>query len=185
MRLFLIPACLATMLAACADSVSVSYTYIPVRGVPGHADYAATQAPTPVVIRNTEFPPPTIVAALHKNNPRQNLIFSTDPPAGIDSGYRLLLTFDGRPAGGPQACREPFTASAPETPQRSPARSTTSIYGIFCVGPTLLSEAMATGPRLDSASDSRLPRLMGDLLSALMPKNETHEGSDSRCFRCN
>ncbi len=184
MRPLLIPACLAAMLAACADGVSVSYKHIPVRGVPGHADYAATQAPTPVVIRNAEFPPPAIVAALHRNNPRQHLIFSTYPPASIERGYRLLLTFDDRPIGGPQACRESAAAGAPAaaTP-RNPARSSTSVYGVFRLGPTLLSEAMASGPRLDSAADSRLPRLMGDLLSALMPTNDPVDGSTDRCFR--
>ncbi len=186
MRLLLIPACLAALLAACADGVSVSYKHIPVRGVPGHADYAAAQAPTPVVIRNAEFPSPTVVAALHRNNPRQHLIFSTEPPASIESGYRLLLTFDGRPTGGPQACREPVAAGAPAaTAPRDPARSSTSVYGVFCLGPTLLSEAMASGPRLDSAADSRLPRLLGDLLSALMPTNDPFEGSADRCFKCN
>jgi len=179
MRHTLIPIFLSLALAACAGSVSVSRNYIPQAGVPGHADYAATRGPTPVVMLNNPFPPPTIVAALQKNNPRQHLVFTTDPPASLAGGYRVLLAFDGMPAGDLQVCQGPPAAA----PNADPARASTSVYAAFCLGPRLLSEAVATAPKFDSERDPGLARLMGDLLVAIMPSRDPHETGSSRCFR--
>lgn len=183
MRYALIPVCLSVALGACADGVSVSHTYIPQRGVPGHAQYAAAQGPTPVVVRNTPIPPPMIVAALQKNNSRQDMVFTTDPPASMAAGYRVLLSFDDMPAGGLQICREPLAAAAAPTAGAAPP-ATTSVYGAFCLGPVLLSESVVMSPRLDSPRDPRLARLMGDLLAAIMPAHELPDGT-YRCYpRC-
>lgn len=171
---------LSTALAACADGVSVSHNYIPQHGVPRHADYAAALGPTPVVMPNAPFPPPTVVAAMHKNNPRHHLVFTTDPPANLAGGYRVLLTFDFRPAGDLRVCQQPPVV--PAAASEPPARAATRVYAAFCLGPALLSEAVATAPRLESPRDPRFSRLMGDLLAALMPQREPHEGGMSRCF---
>jgi hypothetical protein len=183
MRYALIPVCLSAALTACASGVSVSHTYIPQRGVPGHAQYAAAQGPTPVIVRNTQIPPPAIVAALQKNNSRQDLVFTTDPPASLAAGYRVLLSFDDMPAGGLHVCREPLAAAPPATAGAATPVST-SVYGAFCLGPVLLSESVVTAPRLDSPRDPRLGRMMGDLLAAIMPAHELPDGT-YRCYpRC-
>lgn len=180
MRAALISILLASALSACESGVTVSQTYLAQRGVPGHADYAATQGATPVVMLNQPFPPLTVAAAMQKNNPRP-LLFTTEPPASLQGGYRVLLAFGGRPAGGLYVCREPL-AAAPAAATATPSADT-SVYGAFCLGPALLSEAVASTPRIDSPADPRFGRMMGDLLSALMPMHELHEGNRSWCVK--
>jgi len=183
MRQILLPLCLSAALAACAEGgVSVSHTYLPQRGVPGHADYAASLGPTPVVVRNSEFPSPTVVAALQQNSSRRHLVFTTEPPSSLSQGYRVLVSFDDRPSGDLHVCREPLGA-APMTTGAAP-RAATSVYGAFCLGPNLLSEAVVSAPRLEAPRDARLARVMGDLLSAIMPAHELPDGT-YRCYpRC-
>ena len=184
MRPELITVSLSLVLGACAGGVSVSHTYIPQRGVPGHAQYAAAQGPTPVVVRNTPIPAPVIVAALQKNSSRPDLVFTTDPPPSLTAGYRVLLSFDRLSAGGLQVCREspapvPIAADA-----RGATSQNTSVHGAFCLGPVLLSESVVTAPRLESPRDPRLTRMMGDLLAAIMPAHELPDGT-YRCYpRC-
>lgn len=167
-------------LTACASGVSISRNYIPQRGVPGHADYAATQGMTPVVMLNSPYPAPAVLAALQKNNSRP-LVLTSDPPANLKGGYRVLLAFGQIPTGGLYVCREPFGAGA-SAPAPATA-ATTSVYGAFCLGPALLSEAVATTSRIDSATDPRLSRLMGDLLTALMPYRDPYDNSRGWCVQ--
>jgi hypothetical protein len=174
--------CFATVVTGCANEVSVSRNYIPQRGVPGHADYAKALGPVPVVMLNSPFAPPTVVAALQRNDPRRHQ-FTTDPPSSLEGGYRILLGFDRFPPGGLYVCRGPLTEGAPAaTPQPAQRPTSTSIYGAFCLGPALLSEAVATAPRVDSPDDPRFARLMGDLLTALMPFRDPYDNPGNRCF---
>jgi hypothetical protein len=170
---------LVLTLSACAGEVSITHNEVPRAGVPSHADYAASLGPTPVVMLNNPFPPATVVAALQRNNARQHLVFSTDPPASLKGGYRVLLAFDGIPGGGMQVCRDPFGSDTPPAARLSP----TSVYGAFCLGPTLLSEAVASAPRLGGPTDPRLGRVMGDLLVALMPLRDPHQNSRGLCVQ--
>lgn len=167
---------LAATLAACADGgVMISHHDVPRAGVPSHADYAASLGPTPVVMRNNPFHPATVVAALQRHNPRPNLVFSMDPPASLKGGYRVLLAFDEAPQAGPRMCRDAFESE--DALPGAAAAGTTRIYGAFCLGPTLLSEAVATTPPIGAPSDPRLGRAMGDLLVALMPLRDPHQNS--------
>lgn len=159
----------AIVLASCADGVWVSRQYIPQRGVPGHADYAAALGPTPVVLVNSPFPPAEVIAALGRNDPRPHQ-FTADPPPSLEGGYRLVLAFDADPARS-QGCRTAPPGATP--PAAPPAR--TSVHGLFCLGPALLSEAVATAPRIQSSGDPLFARLLGDLLSAMMPYRDPHE----------
>jgi hypothetical protein len=169
-------------LASCAGGVTVSHQYLAQRGVPGHADFAVTQGATPVVMANNPFPPLTVAAALQKNNPRP-LLFTTEPPASLNGGYRVLLSFGGLPAGsGLHVCRQPLAVGQPVAASATPP-TTTSVYGAFCLGPALLSEAVAVAPHVDSPSDPHFARLMGDLLAALMPMHDPYETNRSWCIQ--
>lgn len=168
------------MLAACTSGVSITHNYIPQRGVPGHADYAATQGMTPVIMLNSPYPSPAVLAALQKNNPRP-LVFTSDAPASLKGGYRVLLAFEPMPTGGLYVCREPFETGASATARAT--ASTTNVYGAFCLGPALISEAVASSPRIDAPNDPRLSRLMGDLLSALMPYRDPYDNSRGWCVK--
>jgi hypothetical protein len=168
MRVFPIVIVMA-LLAACVDGVQVSRQYIPQRGVPGHADYAAALGPVPVVMLNSPFPPAEVLAALRKNDPRRHQ-FTADPPASLDGGYRVVLAFDAMPAGA-SACRGPLSAAVASAGNQSRI----SVYGAFCIGPLLLSEAVATAPRSQPSTDTGLARLLGDLLSAVMPYRDPHD----------
>jgi hypothetical protein len=152
--------------------VQVSRHYVPQRGVSGHADYAAALGPIPVVMLNSSFAPADVVTALQRNDPRPHR-FTADPPASLAGGYRVVLAFGGIPADS-SACRGPLQ-SAPPAPAGAAAADTTSVYGAFCLGPTLLSEAVAATPRVGSGGDPRLARLLGDLLSALMPYRDPYD----------
>lgn len=169
--------CLATvLLAGCAGGVTVTRNYIPQRGVPGHADYAVALGATPVVMLDNPFPPPAVLAALQKNNPRPHQ-FTAEPPASLEGGYRVLVAFDRLPAGGLGVCRGPFTAGAPAAAPAG-APTTTRVYGAFCLGPVLLSEAVATSPRISAPEDPLFARLMGDLIVALMPSRDPYDSGD-------
>ena len=176
--------CLATALGACANAVVVTRNYIPQRGVPGHADYAAALGPVPVVTVNSPFPAPAVLNALLTNDPRRHQ-FTAEPPATLQGGYRVLLAFDRPVGGGLHVCRDPFTGSAP-APAPAAAPTRISVYGAFCLGPALLSEAVATAPRITTPDDPRLARLMGDLLIALMPFRDPYDNGDdgTRCAPC-
>lgn len=161
-------------LVACATGVQISREYVPQAGVPGHADYAAALGATPVVILNSPVLPRDVLDALRSNDPRRHR-FTAEPSPSADQGYRIVLIFDAPPSG-PHGCRAP----AQNAPSASAARidatgNTISVYGAFCLGSVLLSEAVATAPRLQSASDPTLRRLLGDLLTAIMPFRDPHE----------
>lgn len=162
---------LAVALAACSSGVQITRDYIPQSGVPSHADYAAARGPTPVVMLNSPASPADILAALRANDPRRHQ-FTTEPPASLEGGYRIVLVFGGLPAG-PHGCRASLQAVPPAV--RSEAPSGMSVYGAFCLGQVLLSEAVATALRIQSAADPAFARLMGDLLNAIMPYRDPHE----------
>lgn len=166
LTLFLIPA-----LAACTSGVQITRDYIPQSGVPSHADYAAARGPTPVVMMNSPAPPAHILAALRANDPRRHR-FTAEPPASLDGGYRIVLAFGGVPAG-PHGCRASLQAISPDIRAGTP--SGLSVYAAFCLGPVLLSEAVATARHVRSAADPAFARLMGDLLNAIMPYRDPHE----------
>lgn len=164
----------ASMLASCAGGVTVSHQYLAQRGVPGHADFAAALGETPVVILNSPVAAPDLLEALRSNDPRRHR-FTAEPPPSADRGYRIVLMFDAMPSG-PHGCRLPAqTAPSASAARTGATRDTMSVYGAFCLGPVLLSEAVATAPRLQSASDPLLRRLLGDLLTAIMPFRDPYE----------
>lgn len=178
--------CLAVLLAACTNDVTVTHNYIPQRGVPGHADYAAALGPVPVVMANSPYPPPAVLAALSTHNSRPH-VFTASPPASLEGGYRLILAFNQRAAAGLYVCRGPFRSGAPAAAPApgTPPPTTTSVYGAFCLGPSLLSEAIATAPRVERPDDPMFARQLGDLLSALMPYRDPYEeGGFRRCLIC-
>lgn len=180
MRVYLVSVLAAAGLTACASEVAVTHNYIPQMGVPGHADYAASRGLTPVMIANSPYPVPAVLVALQRNNPRP-LLFTSDPPVSLAGGYRVLLTFDGLPQGGGglNVCRDPFTAApSPGVPQNQ-----TSVYGAFCLGTRLLSEAVVMSGPIGSPTDPRFSRLMGDLLSALMPFRDPHGDNRGLCIQ--
>lgn len=170
-RSHLVGPALLLSLSAC-EGVTISQQYFPQSGVPSHADYAASLGPTPVLMRNSPAPPASVIAALQQNNPRQKMAFTSEPLASGSSGYRVLLAFDEPAAGGMQICRDSFTGAA-----ATANAATTRVYGAFCVGTMLLSEATATAPRLSGPTDPLLARIMGDLVLALMPANDHHQNS--------
>jgi hypothetical protein len=173
MRRF-VPLPLLALVVACANGVQISREYIPQGGVPGHADFTAALGETPVVILNSPVPASDLLEALRSNDPRRHR-FTAEPPPSADRGYRIVLMFDAMPSG-PHGCRAPAqNVPSANAARADVTRSTTSVYGAFCLGPVLLSEAVATAPRLQSASDPLLRRLLGDLLTAIMPFRDPHE----------
>lgn len=161
---------LAAALAACASEVRITREYIPQAGVPGHADYAAARGKLPVVILNGPAPAVDVLAALRANDPRRHQ-FTTELPASLDGGYRIVLAF-GEVPPGPHGCR--LSPDAAPNVARAEAPAGMSVYAAFCLGPVLLSEAVATA-RIQSAADLGFMRLMGDLLSAIMSYRDPHE----------
>jgi hypothetical protein len=153
---------LVLLLAGCASGVAVSRTHYTQLGIPSQVELAAAQGPTLVNLHHSPFPDQAVLAAMRVHNPRPYMTYST-AEAGGPYPYRIVLGFGSRPPGGSADCR---VFSQPAAP--APAGKT-EMYGAFCLGNQLLSEASAVAPAVKSADDPAFARLTGDLLSALLP----------------
>lgn len=150
------------LLTGCADGVAVSRTHYTQLGIPSHVELAASQGPTLVTLYRSPFADEQVTAAMRVHNPRPYMSYSTAVPGGT-SGYRIVLGFGGRPTGGSADC-----SVFSQPPQAAPA-GRTEMFGAFCLGNQLLSEASATAPVVTSADDPAFARLLGDLLEAVLP----------------
>lgn len=156
------------VLAGCTEGVAVSRTYYTRIGIPSHVELAASQGPTLVNLYRNPFPDAEVIAALRIHNPRPYMAFSTAAGSG-PYPYRVVLGFGSRPPGGSADCRVFEQAPGP------PPAGQTEIFGAFCLGDQLLSEASARAPSVTSADDPAFARMTGDLLLALLPIHDPFE----------
>jgi hypothetical protein len=156
---------LVLLLAGCGNGVAVSRTHYTRLGIPADVELAAAQGPTLVNLYRSPFPDPDVMAAMRAHNPRPHMSYSTAATGG-PYPYRIVLGFGSRPAGGSADCRV-FNQPAGPAPAGK-----TEMYGAFCLGDQLLSEASAVAPEIKSAGDPAFARLTGDLLAALLPMRD-------------
>lgn len=157
-------------LAACAGGAS-THTYIFNRDLRGHVQYAAAYPPTPVAIFNSPVDANAVLAAMQGRNPGPPMTFTMDPVAA--SSYRIVVSFGEPPVGPNNVCQVTSLMAPPASAGR------TDVSAAFCVAGMLISQADAGSERLTSAQDPRLPRLMSDLLEALMPYNNPLYNNDA------
>ena len=153
---------LVLLLMGCTDGVAVSRTHYTQLGIPSHVELAAARPPVLVALHRSPFADTQVLEAMRVHNPRPYMSFATAAPGGSE-GYRIVLGFGARPPGGSADCS---VFSQPAGP--SPAGKT-EMYGAFCLGNTLLSEASAIAPTITTPYDPAFARLTGDLLLALLP----------------
>ncbi|HEX9464263.1 MAG TPA: hypothetical protein VGB82_16820 [Alphaproteobacteria bacterium] len=152
-------------LAGCSDQGTTTHSFVYAHDIPGHVQYAAANGPVPVAIFRDPFPNDpanaAVLAAMQHRNPGPPVTFVNATSAPGSGAYRVIVAFGTPRVAG---CRAP-AASAP-------APEGTDVSAAFCTGDHLISEAWASGGRIDTAEDPRFARLMQDLLSALMPYND-------------
>lgn len=153
---------LILLLAGCGNGVAVSRTHYTQLGIPSHVELAAAQGPTLVNLHHSPFADPQVLEAMRIHNPRPYMTYSTAGPGGLYA-YRIVLGFGSRPPGGSADC------SVFNQPVGAPPAGKTEMYGAFCLGNTLLSEASARAPTIQSPNDPAFYRMTGDLLAALLP----------------
>jgi hypothetical protein len=131
----------------------------------------------PVVIARDPLPGDSAdaaaIAAMQHRNPGPPITFaSAAAPASVRAPYRIIIAFGTPPVSG---CATPAASDLRMGPGR------TDVSAAFCLGTRVLSEATASGPRVQGPDDPQLARLMQDLLSALMPASDpsSQNGSGS------
>lgn len=94
------------------------------------------------------------------------LLYSETRPAADAYGYRIVVGFGDWPVGGDSYCRNPDLRPRPAS------GDITIVTAALCVGNSVLSEASARGPRVQTAGDPRLNALMSATVQALLAQND-------------
>jgi hypothetical protein len=162
-RAWLVAIAGAALLAACTESPVATQSYSYREDVPGLEQHAASLGPTTVAIYNSPYPNDDVIAAMQGRTPGPQMTFTAKPDASAT--YRVVMVFGESHAAPSTYCETPTVTASP-----SPSGRLT-VTAAFCSGPTILSDAVARTNAIASAHDAEFGQLMGDLLSALLPRN--------------
>ncbi len=179
-------ALLLPLLAACGGGQRVSH----VEQTPLYSamtmGYAARDGILATEIRGQPFgdgpiPAETVAASMKPPGWHRDFRFTTLPPAGRESGYRLILRFN-TPV---DATRGETICANSEPGGFGSAGAATAVHGVFCVGPQLVSEARAIGGQVRSPSDPAFRSLTDAVLAEIMPAYNRQVPIDSGgCSEC-
>lgn len=168
----------AAALAACGTP-QVYGVYYSSGYSPSHPQLAAASGEATAIIRANPFPEDRdnaiILAAMQGRNPGYKVYFRQDPRPDATYDYKVILTFGSEGVGVVNPCLD--TAPLPPAPRTGQV----DMRADFCVGSSFLSEARGSASDIQRADDSRLDRLVGDVLTDLM----TDRYMDRREHRCN
>jgi hypothetical protein len=160
----------AALLAACSEGTVATSSYSYQEDVPGHEQYAASLGPTVVAVYNSPYPTADVVAAMQGRTPGAQLTFIAMPdPAAT---YRVILVFGESHAAPSTYCEATAVSSSPSPTGRL------TVTAAFCAGKSILSDAVARTNAIPSVHDPEFQSLMGDLLSALLPRSSPFTGTD-------
>lgn len=156
------------VLAACADTSIVHYSYYNSAYTPSHVDLAAASGPSLAVIRNDPFPADRgnagVLAAMQGRNLGPRMYFTQQPRPDDRYGYKVILDFGGSPPGGYAQC-----AATPAPAATTQPSGRISVAASFCVGDLLLTDAYGSISGASGPDDPRFQRLIGDMMVALTP----------------
>jgi hypothetical protein len=165
-------------LGGCADTSIVHYSYYNSAYTPGHVDLAAASGQSLAVIRNNPFPEDAdnrgVVAAMQARNFGPKMYFAQVERPDDRYGYKVILDFGGA-RGGYDQCK-----TAPAPPAKTPTNGPISVLATFCVGDTLLTDALGSIGSASGPDDPRFQHLIGDIMVALTPPYLPDR--DRRCF---
>jgi hypothetical protein len=170
----------ASLLAGC-DNVTVTRSEIS----PGYTGsfYVQTQAQNgvnSVIVRNSPFPPDSIIDALHARYQSGQYKFGPGPNPPDWNGYTVVLSFGGPTLGGQTLCQNL------NTPQASVSASQTEVVGEYCYGDRLVTEASARASTITSPQDPRFQELVGGVVAELFKNdyNIYHKSGGHGCGNC-
>jgi len=151
----------AALLAACSDVSTSSYSYR--EDVPGLEQHAASLGPTTVAVYNSPYPNDDVIAAMQRHAPGPQMTFTAKPDPS--AAYRVVVVFGESHSAPSTYCEADAVTASP-----SPSGRLT-VTAAFCSGRTILSDAVARTNAIASAHDPEFGQVMGDLISALLPRN--------------
>jgi hypothetical protein len=177
MRLNLILAGLALAALTGCGSPTVYGVYYNSGYTPDHPQLAAADGTALAIIRANPFPEDrdnaTILADMQGRNPGYKLYFSQTARPESKYDYKVILTFGRTGGGGVNPCLD----TSPLPPASNNGQ--VDVRADFCVGTNLLSEARGSVDGVQQASDPRVNRLLGDVLSSLL--SDRYEDRANRC----
>jgi hypothetical protein len=152
----------ALLAVGCSDAVVVNRSEIN----PGYTGefYVQTQAQNgvnAVVLRNSPFPPDTVVSAIQSRYQSNQYRFAPGPTPEGWNGYTVVLGFGGPTIGNQNLCQNP------NLPMRLPSAGETSVIGDYCYGNILISEAQGWTGAVAGPDDPRFSKLMGSVVAEL------------------
>ncbi|HTY67975.1 MAG TPA: hypothetical protein VMH36_15075 [Alphaproteobacteria bacterium] len=155
----------SSLLYGC-DSVTVTRSEIN----PGYTGsfYVQTQAQSgvnSVIVRNSPFPPQTVVDALQSRYQSGQYKFGTGPNPADWNGYTVVLSFGGPTMGGQSLCQNL------NTPQAGVPSGRTEVLGEYCYGDRLVTEASGRASAITDPQDPRFQELVGAVVTELF-KND-------------
>lgn len=132
--------------------------------------YVQTQAQNgvnSVMVRNSPFPPQTVVDALQARYQSGQYKFGPGPNPPDWNGYTVVLSFGGPTLGGQTLCQNL------NTPQVGVPSSRTEVVGEYCYGDRLVTEASGRAPPIAGPQDPNFQELVGGVVAELF-KNDSH-----------
>ncbi len=153
----------AVLLAGCGEGNVTTQSYAYRQDVPGHEQYAAAIGPTPVAVYNSPYPADDVIAAMQGRTPGPKMTFTGNPDGSAT--YRVVLVFGESHAAPSTYCQVQAVTAGPSPTGRL------TVTAAFCAGTSILSDAVARTDAIASPHDPEFERMMTDLLSALMPRN--------------
>lgn len=123
---------------------------------------SAANGTNAVVVRNSPFPPQSVVGALQRRYASGQYRFALAPVGGDWNGYTVVIGFGGPPVGSHTQCDDPDLALSPTPP------GATIVVGDYCYGRRTVSEAVGRAPELTGPGDPRLEDLVGGIIAELL-----------------
>jgi len=179
-------ALLLPALAACGGGQRVSHVEQTTLYSAMTMGYAARGGLLATEIRGQPFgdgpiPAETVAASMKPPGWHRDFRFTTAPTGGRDSDYRLILRFN-TPV---DATRGEAICAGAEPGGFASAGAMTSVHGVFCVGPQLVSEARSIGGAVRAPADPAFRSLVDALLAEVMPAYNRQVPIDSGgCSEC-
>ncbi|HEX9463925.1 MAG TPA: hypothetical protein VGB82_15100 [Alphaproteobacteria bacterium] len=151
------------LVAGCSDAVMVNRSEI-AAGYTGDF-YVQTQAQNgvnAVVLRNSPFPPDSVISAIQSRYQSNQYRFGPGPAPQNWNGYTVVIGFGGPTIGNQNLCQNP------NLPLRLQSAGETSVIGDYCYGNILISEAQGWTGAVSGPQDPRFSKLMGAVVAELL-----------------
>jgi len=156
--------------AGCSDTVMVNRSEV-AGGYTGafYVQTSAQNGSNAVVVRNSPFPDAVVVDALRARYQSSQYRFTSGPAADWN-GYTVVLGFGTAPVGNQNLCRNP------NLPLVASTADATTLFGEYCYGNILVTEAEGRTAAVSGPDDPKLNKLIGDVVAELFYDRRRYGG---------